>query len=182
MNQASSKKSSCAKATVDRKIEKTKKRTVGQEALDIFQTGTYEASPVALQQEMQREYYQHLVDRALTDRKLYSGKFFIIVLTKNERLLPNVFRNYFYSRHTCPTPDYDQSVFRYNNIDETIEYIWTIPSQDACFHLLENRSQIHPEERELLNFVLSFKKGELFRIAKKLNGEKDTPDKLKEHI
>lgn len=175
MNQVSSKKK-------NEKSKQEPRRTVGQEALDIFQTGTYEASPVALQQEMQREYYQNLIDRALADRKFYSGKFFIIVLTKNERLLPNVFRNYFYSRHTCPTPDYDQSVFRYNNTDETIEYIWTIPSQEACFHLLENRVQIHPEERELLDFVVKFKRGELFRLAKKLNGEKDTPEKNKEYI
>lgn len=176
MNQAYSAKTPKAKSS------SAKRRTVGQEALDLFQNGAQELSAVALQQEMTREYYQNLIDCALKDRKLYSGKFFIVVITKNERLLPNVFRNYFYSRHTCPTPDYDQSVFRYNNLTEEIEYLWTIPSQDACFHLIANMNEVHVDEHELLSYVLSFKKGKLFTLAKKLNGERDTPDNTKEYI
>jgi len=161
---------------------KVSKRTVGQEALEIFKTGPQESSPVALQQEMTREYYQNLVDCALNSRKSFKGKFFIIVITKNERLLPNVFRNYFFARRSCPTPDYDQSVFRYNNLSEEIEYLWTIPSQDACYHLLNNINQVHRDEHELLSYVVDFKKGKLFTLAKKLNGEKDTPDTTKEYM
>jgi hypothetical protein len=172
MNQASDKKH----------LPISKRRTVGQEALEIFQKGTYEASPVALQEEMLREYYQNLIDCALNNRKNYKGRFFIVVLTKNERLLRNVFRNYFFARRTCPTPDYDQSVFRYDSIDESIDYLWTIPSQDACFHLLSNASEVHKSERELLEFVSKFKRGELFRLAKKLNGERPNPEITKEYI
>lgn len=157
-------------------------RTVGQEALDIFQTGPQELSPVALQQEMTRDYYQNLIDCTLNNRKRFKGKFFIVVLTKNERLLPNVFRNYFFARRTCPTPDYDQSVFRYNNLTEDIEYLWTIPSQDACYHLLANAHEVHRDERELLSYIIDFKKGKLFNIAKRLNGEKDTLEPTKEYI
>jgi hypothetical protein len=172
MNQASDKKQSPSH----------KRRTVGQEALDIFQKGTYEASPIALQEEMLREYYQNLVDCALNSRKIHKGRFFIVVLTKNERLLINVFRNYFFARKTCPTPDYDQSVFRYDDIAESIDYLWTIPSQDACHHLLANASDVHKSERELLEYVVKFKRGELFRLAKKLNGEKPNPEVIKEYI
>lgn len=164
------------------KILEGKKKTVGQEALEIFQKGTYESSPIALQEEMTREYYQNLIDCALNNRKHFKGKFFIVVLTKNEKLLPNVFRNYFFARKSCPTPDYDQSVFRYNNLAEEVEYLWTIPSQDASYHLLENQRYVHIKEQDLLGFVIQFKKGELFRLAKKLNGEKDIVDKDKEYI
>ncbi len=174
MNQSSSKSK--------RKVSEVKRRTVGQEALDLFQKGAQELSVVALQQEMTREYYQNLIDCALKDRKLYSGRFFIVVITKNERLLPNVFRNYFYSRHTCPTPDYDQSVFKYNNFTEEIEYLWTIPSQDTCFHLYENRFEVCVGERDLLNFVLRFRRGELMNLAKRLNGERREPGVTKEYI
>lgn len=159
-----------------------KKRTVGEQALEIFKTGAQESSPIALQQEMTRDYYQNLIDCALKDRKSYKGRFFIVVITKNERLLPNVFRNYFYSRHTCPTPDYDQSVFRYNNLSEEIEYLWTIPSQDACLHLLAHVNEVHRDEHELLSYVIDFKKGKLFTLAKKLNRERDTPETTKEYI
>ena len=172
MNQDSSKKQSPV----------PKRRTVGQEALDIFQKGTYEVSPVALQEQMLRDYYQNLIDCALNNRKVYNGRFFIVVLTKNERLMRNVFRNYFFARKTCPTPDYDQSVFRYDHANESIDYLWTIPSQDACHHLLDNASQVHKSERELLEFVAKFKRGELFRLAKKLNGEKPQSEISKEYI
>jgi hypothetical protein len=158
------------------------RRTVGQEALDIFQKGPQELSPVALQQEMTRDYYQNLIDCTLNNRKRFKGKFFIIVLTKNERLLPNVFRNYFFARRTCPTPDYDQSVFRYDNLVEEIEYLWTIPSQDACYHLLANINEIHRDEHQLLSYIIDFKKGKLFTLAKRLNGEKDTTEITKEYI
>lgn len=150
-----------------------KRRTVGQEALDIFQKGDKESSPVELQREMTRDYYQNLIDCALNNRRKYPGKFFIVVLTKNERLLHNVFRNYFFARKTCPTPDYDQSLFRYDYRTEEIHYIWTIPSQDACIHLLDHADEVVPEEQQLLQFVKQFQSGQLYRMAKKFNREKE---------
>jgi hypothetical protein len=168
--------------SVKNKQKQDARRTVGQEALELFQKGPQEVSPVALQREMTRDYYQNLIDCTLNNRQKFKGKFFIIVITKNERLLPNVFRNYFFARRTCPTPDYDQSVFRYNNLLEEVEYLWTIPSQDACYHLLDNINEVHRDEHELLSFVIDFKKGKLFQLAKKLNGERDTPDTTKEYM
>lgn len=162
----------------------TKRRTVGQEALDIFQKGEVERSPIELQREMTRDYYQNLIDCALKNRRYYGGRFFIVVLTKNEKLLTNVFRNYFFARSTCPTPDYDQSVFKYDYRSEEIQYMWTVPSQDACIHLLQNELLIAPEEQQLLQFVKDFESGHLYRIAKKLNKEKEKTPMLenKEYI
>jgi hypothetical protein len=85
--------------------------------------------------------------------------------------MPNVFRNYFFARSTCPTPDYDQSVFKYNRADDAIEYIWTVPSKDTCFHLKENYLEVSAKERELLNFVFEFFDGTLYTKSKKLNNE-----------
>ena len=87
--------------------------------------------------------------------------------------MPNVFRNYFGARSTCPTPDYDQSVYKYNKKDDRIEYIWTIPTKEVCYYLLKNRNYVIPEEQELLKYVLEFSLGELFRLSKRLNGEVD---------
>jgi hypothetical protein len=155
-----------------------KRRTVGQEAIDIFQRGEKETSPIELQREMTREYYQNLIDCALNNRRNYPGRFFIVVLTKNEKLLYNVFRNYFFARATCPTPDYDQSVFKYDWRNEEIHYLWTVPSKDACFHLLANAHLVVPEEQQLLQFVKDFESGQLYRTAKKLNKEKEKTPKL----
>lgn len=161
----------------DHDDKSTKRRTVGQEAIDIFQKGEKESSPIELQREMQREYYQNLIDCALNNRRKYAGRFFIVVLTKNEKLLPNVFRNFFFARDTCPTPDYDQSVFKYDHREEEIHYLWTVPSQDACIHLMNNALLVVPEERQLLQFVQDFESGALYKIAKKFNKEKEkTPN------
>lgn len=149
------------------------RRTVGQEALDIFVKGDKENSPIELQREMTREYYQNLIDCALDNRRKLTGSFYIVVITKNERLLKNVFRNYFFARKTCPTPDYDQSVFKYNAKSEEIEYIWTVPSQDACIYFMNNFREIPPEEQQLLDFIVAFKTGKLMQKAKKLNGERE---------
>jgi hypothetical protein len=155
-----------------------KKRTVGQEALDIFLTGEREHSAIEIQRSMTRDYYQNLIDCVINDRRKYPGRFFVVVITKNEPLLPNVFRNYFFSRATCPTPDYDQSVFKYEWRMEEVHYLWTVPSKDACIHLLKNEKFVVPEEQELLNFVKDYQSGVLYRLAKKLNKEKEKTAKL----
>lgn len=159
-----------------------KRRTAGQEAIDIFFKGEKEGSPIELQREMTREYYQNLIDCALNNKKKIQGRFFIVVLTKNERLLKNVFRNYFFARKTCPTPDFDQSVFLYNYKTEEIEYLWTVPSEDACIYFMNNFKEIPPEERQLLQYIVEFKTGKLFQRAKKLNGEREKDSFIEQEI
>ena len=101
--------------------------------------------------------------------------------TKCEPLLPNTYRNYFIDRQTCPTPNYDQAVYRYNRKKEQIEYIWSIPDRETCHHLRINAMHVVPRERELLSFVLKFADGTLFKLCKKLNGEKlETPELIKD--
>ena len=109
-------------------------------------------------------------------KKEYSGDFYLVVITKKERLLTNVIRNYFMTRVSCPTPDYDQTVYKYNKKYEILDFLWVIPSKDACLMLRENAMYVMPEERQLLQFVLDFADGSLFEVAKRLNGE--TPDSI----
>ncbi len=147
--------------------------TVGKISTDLLSKPVETRSPIELQRAMQEEYIKNLCDCVEANKNEFFGNFFIIVITKNERLMPNVFRNYFYARQTCPTPDYDQSVFKYNREAESIEFIWVIPSQDASHHLKQNANYVVPEEQDLLRFVLAFADGTLYKLAKKLNGEKD---------
>jgi len=119
------------------------------------------------------EYDRNLYECVERCKKDYSGDFFVVVLTKKEKLLQNVIRNFFYGRLSCPTPDYDQTVYRYVREEDVIEFIWVIPSRQTCFWLKDNVLSILPEERELLNFVLQFADGTLYKLAKKLNKEQD---------
>jgi hypothetical protein len=154
------------------------KRTIGDISQELLQKNPESRDPIELQREMQKDYMNHLINCAEEHRKIFPGTFYILVLTKNERLMPNVFRNYFYGRQSCPTPDYDQSVFVYNHELERIEYLWTIPSKDTCIHFKNNILQIAESERGLLKFILEFSDGSLFKLAKKLNGEQENSPEL----
>jgi len=52
-----------------------------------------------------------------------------------------------------------------------IEFIWTIPSKEACIHLRDNALIVDKSEHGLLQFVLWFEDGTLYRLAKRLNKE-----------
>ncbi len=117
--------------------------------------------------EFEREFYACIE----THEKIFPIDFYVVVLTKRERLMPNVFRNYFLARLTCPTPDYDQSVYHYKPPD-TIKYLWTIPDKTSCEIFRDDPLNVPSQERELLNNVLDFYSGDLLRRAKRLNGER----------
>lgn len=147
------------------------KKTVGAHASELLQKRPESNDPVELERAMQEDYMKEL--RACIDENYtkYDNIFYVTVLTKSEKLMPNVFRNYFLARKTCPTPNYDQSVFRYNKESGRIEYLWTVPAKDVCYHLKENASQVVTEERMLLEFVMKFFDGSLLKASKKFNKE-----------
>lgn len=97
--------------------------------------------------------------------------FFIVILQKNERVLHNVLRNYFMYRRTCPTPNYDQIVYRYDHKTDDLHLVWTLPAREVCLVMLENAAFLDPELYELLKYIQDFKEGELARLAFKLNKE-----------
>ena len=115
------------------------------------------------------EYDQNMVACIEDAKTKYFNDFYIVVITKKERLMPNVIRNYFFSRFTCPTPDYDQTVYKYSKSSDTIEFIWVIPSKQACLYLLNNPLEV--KEKELLKFTLEFYDGTLAKKALLLNNE-----------
>jgi hypothetical protein len=147
------------------------RETVGKISSDLIIKTPESQSPIELEKAMQENYLKELIQAVQSHKSSFPADFFIIVITKNEKLMPNVFRNYFMGRISCPTPDYDQTVFRYNSKLEQIEYIWTIPSRDACIHLREHALEVVESERPLLKFVLDFADGTLMKLANKLNGD-----------
>lgn len=152
---------------------KKKKETLGSISLNLMQKTPESRNPIEIERAMQEEYLSELIKCVEDHKKTFFGNFYAVVITKNEKLMPNVFRNYFSARQSCPTPDYDQSVFMYNRADDAIEYIWTVPGKDACHHLKDNALLVDPSERQLLRFVLEFADGTLYKLCKKLNNEEE---------
>ena len=101
----------------------------------------------------------------------YSKDFFVVVITKKERLMPNVLRNYFFNRLSCPTPDYDQIVFYWNHSQNVLDFLWVLPAKDICDEMMLNRTNIHPDEYAAYSFIHSFYDGTLMKYAHTLNGD-----------
>lgn len=163
-------------------------KTVGTIASDLLIKNNESYDPREIQKAQENEYLQNLewcvkhakklVDcsslenhDACKDRSALTGSFFIAVILKKEKLLENVLRNYFIATTACPTPTYDQTVYRYDDQKDSIEYLWTVPDRETCLTFKENITEIVPEERALLQNILSFYDKTLLRMAKKFNKE-----------
>jgi hypothetical protein len=150
-----------------------KRDTVGKLSSELLKQESHSHSPIELEREMHTEYDKNIVECIDSGKKQYNNNFYVVVITKRERLMPNVFRNYFFARESCPSPDWDQAVYRYMRSVDAIEFLWVIPSKQTCDHLRENALEVSAEEKQLLNFVLDFSDGTLLRMAKKLNKERE---------
>lgn len=148
--------------------------TVGKVARDLLiKSGDENHSVNEQMSENLSEYDKNIYECIERSKKEFMFDFYVIVITKNEKLMPNVLRHYFLSRHSCPTPQYDEAVYKYHRKDDRIEFLWVVPSKPTCEHFVMNALTIPDEEKELLNFVLKFTSGELDALAQKLNNEKD---------
>lgn len=168
------------------------KKTVGAQAIDLLQKTPESRDPIELQREMQKDYIDHLewsvrhmqkkVDcshligngrghEECAKRPPHEGDFYVVILLKKEKLLENVLRNYFLQTISCPTPTWDQTVYKYHKNDDKLEYLWTVPDRETCLTFQENAPDIVPEEKWLLRQILEFHDGTLLRLARKLNGE-----------
>lgn len=148
-----------------------KRETVGKISSELLQKEPETRDPIALEREMHKDYVNHVYDAVARGKTEFPGDFFVVVITKKERLMQNVLRNYFLARSTCPTPEWDQTVYRYKRADDLIEFLWVVPSKDTCQLFKDNALEISPEEKDLLRFVMDFTDGTLLKLAKRLNKE-----------
>jgi len=121
------------------------------------------------------DYVANLDKCYLDSIKKYIHSFYIVCLTKRERLFDKTIRNYFFSRVSCPTPNYDQAVYRYDHKKKKLEFLWVIPSRETCFIIKQSALEVSTKERELLSYVLDFADGTLYKKCKELNGETNKP-------
>lgn len=168
------------------------KETIGKISSELLQKVDTPIDPQEIQRAQEKEYLNNLVwcvKHALKEidcanienhdqcsaREALKGDFFVVALLKKEKLLENVLRNYFIATKDCPTPTYDQTVYRYNASKGEIEFLWVVPDRETALTLKENKDIVVPEERALLQFVLDFYNGKLLQLCKKLNKETSNP-------
>ena len=158
----------------DLQTTKGHQETVGKIATDLQAKADYQVSAIDQAQENTKDYMKNLYECADRGIKLYPNQdFYIHVETKKEKLLENVLRNYFIPKSACPTPNYDQSVFKYIHEKGDLVFMWVVPDRGTCFYFKENWKEIPDEEKDLLTFIRMFDDGTLLKLSKRLNGEKD---------
>lgn len=148
------------------------KETVGSCALKLInKSGSDVHSAIDQMREQLTDYDKNLELCVQSNKGKLEGDFYVVVITKKERLLQNVIRAYFFARISCPTPDYDQAVYKYDRATGDLRLLWIIPSQQGANMMSSNSHLVPLEQHELLSFVLRFRDGDLFELAKKENGE-----------
>lgn len=154
----------------------TKKRqSVGKISSDMLKKAHQNThSAYDQMREMLTDYEKNIHEAILSGCKQFDGDFFVVALFKKERLMQNVVRTYYFARKSCPTPQHEQVVYIYNRAVGDIKFLWVVPSLEACVTMVNEAAFVHPEERQLLQFVLDFRDGTLLRIAQELNGELET--------
>lgn len=130
--------------------------TVGKAAYDRLRNPDAKQGIIDTQREMQKGYIDQLVICA----KRYPDwkePFYICVITKKERILENVIRNYFFARQTRPSPDYNMALYQYDPVFEKITFEWCLPDPETVDFILANINTLTNEQDQLKDFCLRFK-------------------------
>src|SRR3989339_183750 len=116
--------------------------TVGESAIKAAEQTSPSRNPIELEREMHKDYEQNIYESIQKGRSIFPNSFYIKVITKRERLLTNVIRNYFVLVVACPSPDWDQTIYYYDRPKETLSLLWVIPCRDACKYLIEHANEV----------------------------------------
>ena len=154
--------------------------TVGKISSELIAKPLESETPFEQMSEQLSDWDKSIFECLEAAKKNYgTSDFYLVVITKKEKLMQNVLRNYFFATKACPSPTWDQTVYRYTHADEQLEYLWTVPDKATCFVFSRHRLLVKPEELMLLKFVIEFEDGTLLDKAKRLNGEVETPPVIK---
>lgn len=154
------------------KDEGMERDTIGKLSTKLLQQDVYADHSAGEQmQEQLSEYESNVFECVNRGKADYNADFYVVVISKREKLMPNVLRHYFFHRISCPTPDYDQTVYKYTRADDALDFMWVIPDKQSCFEIRNNKLQLDLSQHQLLQFVLDFFDGTLDKKAKILNNE-----------
>jgi hypothetical protein len=125
---------------------------------------------------MGRDIMKNVHDTAFQATKcdVYKNKdFYVVLMTKTERM-GGVPRTFVMARQSCPSAVYEQSVWKYHHLSQSLEYLWTIPDRFLYWDIVREPEKYlkDKEYAGLAKFVLLMESGELMDWIIKENGEK----------
>jgi hypothetical protein len=105
--------------------------------------------------------------------------FFIVLVPTNERTAQMDPEDFYFVRRSCPTPAYNQNVFKYHVASGSLEFLWSIPRKARYWQLYANRNKYmtDPVMKSRTSFVVMMESGKLLEWVAKENGEDLTKPK-----
>lgn len=156
---------------------KKKSTTVGEAALALQETDE-KINSIDLQREIHKghssedSFESQILECFNRGRKEIHGSFFIVVIFKKERVLKNIIRQYFFYRKSCPTPQFDQIVYKYDYDEDKIDFVWVVPDKASCHAFKNWGHELTLDHQPLVQFAKDFLSGELDKKCAQINGEK----------
>lgn len=112
------------------------------------------------------------LNEALEDGiKKYNGDFYVACLRRKEPLMQEIIRSYWVTRESCPSPNFDQDVIKFDRTSMKFELLWSIPDQHTCQHLIDNRLLLDEEDKKLFTYIDDYANGRLHILSMRLNRE-----------
>jgi hypothetical protein len=130
-----------------------KRKTVGQEAYDRMINPDENQGIIDTQREVHKSYLKE-INNTIDKHKDWKDPFYVVVIAKKERIMENVIRQYFMARKTLPTPQWDQTVWRFEPAGGDLRFLWCTPDENTAKWMAGNTSEVPPEQYELLRTVL----------------------------
>ena len=130
-------------------------KSVGQVAYDLLNKSPEKINVIDMQREMQKTVLLEL-DDIIKKHGNYSPKYYIVYMLQRERTMPNAIRQRFIIRKTRPSPDYDCSLFSYDNKSSELVFHWSIPDEQTCEYMIHNKEELSEDQKNLLSYVEKF--------------------------
>jgi len=114
-----------------------------------------------------------------TKRPPYDNRdFYLVLVMTNDPGQDNKPVDRIFVRLSCPTPAYNQVVYKYHHKSSSLEYLWTLPRKAIYESVIANKVYYltNKATKVLASWCLMLESGKLLEWAKKENGEK--PDAI----
>lgn len=131
------------------------------------------------------EYRKHLHDDYIAGalrgiergKTKFSGNFYLEVptITKTKYKSHGVTFPVFFPRKTCPVPVFNRTVYKYYAKDDRVEMLWCLPNEADCLDYYHNKHLVHPDEYCLLEQVMNYFNGDIFKLTNSMEIEDGNP-------
>lgn len=142
----------------------SERKTVGQICKELMDNPDPKQGVIDTRMEMNKKFLPQ-IEECIKNHKNLTDPFYVLVINRRERLITNVIRQIFTARRTLPTPDYDQTVFKYFPSTGDLKFLWVVPDIATVDDIIFNKKNIPQEQWDLLRFCMLFKEEKLDKVC-----------------